>query len=190
MHSVAMGGRRKFLQSYSQYDHVASEQSCLILSSFYKSGNWGLWTRSMPGTHGECEWQNQASTFFFFLTTDLTFLYKCHSVQVSRSVVSNSLPPMNLSMPGLPVHHQLPESTQTHVHQVGDTIQPSHPLSSPSPPALNPSQHQGFSSELALRMRWPKYWSFSFNISPSNEHAGLIFIRMDWLDLLAVQGTL
>ena len=96
---------------------------------------------------------------------------------------------MNGSTPGLPVHHQLLESTQTHVHQVCDAIQPSHPLSIPSP-ALNLSQHQGLFSESALHMRWPKYWSFSFNISPSNEHPGLISFRMDWLDLLAVQGTL
>ena len=97
---------------------------------------------------------------------------------------------MNCSMPGLPVHHQLPEFTQTHVHQVGDAIQPSHPLLSPSPPALNLSQHQGLANESALRIRWPKYWSFSFNISPSNEHQGLISFRMDWLDLPAVHGTL
>ena len=93
-------------------------------------------------------------------------------------------------MSDLPVHHQLLESTQTHVHQVGDAIQPSHPLSSPSPPSLNLSQHQGLSPESALCIRWPKYWSFSFNISPSNEHPGLISFRMDWLDLLTVQGTL
>ena len=99
--------------------------------------------------------------------------------------------PMNHSTPGLPVHHQLLEFTQTHVHRVGDAIQPSHPLSSPSPPASNPSQHQGFFlNESTLRMRWTKYWSFSFNISPSNEHPGLISFRMDWLDLLAVQETL
>ena len=97
---------------------------------------------------------------------------------------------MNSSTPGLPVHHQLPEFIQTHVHQVSDAIQPSHPLSSPSPPDPNPSQHQVFSNESTLRMRWPNYWSFSFSISPSNEHPGLISLRMDWLDLLAVQGTL
>ena len=96
---------------------------------------------------------------------------------------------MNHSTPGLPVHYQLLESTQTHVHWVGDVIQPSHPRLSPSP-ALNLSQHQGLSSESALRMRWPKSWSFSFNISPSNEHPGLISFRMDWFVLLAVQGTL
>ena len=98
--------------------------------------------------------------------------------------------PMNRSMPGLPVHHQLPESTQTHVHRVGDAIQPSHPLSSPSPPAPIFPSIRVFSSESTLLMRWPKYWSFSFNISPSNKHPGLISFRMDWLDLLAVQGTL
>ena len=94
---------------------------------------------------------------------------------------------MNRSMPGLPVHHQLPESTQTHVHWVGDAIQPSHPL------LLLPSIFSSiriFSNESALHIKWPKYWSFSFNISHSNEHTGLISSRMDWLDLLAVQGTL
>ena len=93
---------------------------------------------------------------------------------------------MNRSTPGLPVHHQLPEFTQTHVQQVDDAIQHSHPLSSPSPPA--PSIRV-FSNESTLRMRWLKYWSFNFSISPSNEHPGLISFRMDWLDLLAVQGT-
>ena len=98
--------------------------------------------------------------------------------------------PMNRRMPGLPVHHQLLEFTQTHIHQVGDAIQPSHPLSSPSPPAPNPPSIRVFSNESTLRMRWPKYWSFSFIISPSNEYPGLISFRMDWLDLLAVQGAL
>ena len=97
---------------------------------------------------------------------------------------------MNDSIPGLPVYHKLPESTQTHVHRVGDTIQPSHPLSSTSPPAPNPPSIRVFSNESALHMRWPKYWSFSFSISPSHKHPGGISFRMDWLDLLAVQGTL
>ena len=95
---------------------------------------------------------------------------------------------MNCSMPGLPVHHQLLDFTQTHVHGVGDTIQPSHPLSSPSPPAPNPSIRV-FANESTLHMRWPKYWSFSLSISPSNEHTGPVSFRMDWVDLLAVQGT-
>ena len=81
--------------------------------------------------------------------------------------------PMNLSTPCLPVHHQLPEFTQTHVHQAGDAIKPSHPLASPSPPAPNPSSIKVFSNESTLHMRWPKYWSFIFSIIPSKEHPGL-----------------
>ena len=95
---------------------------------------------------------------------------------------------MKCSTPGLPVHHQLPEFTQTHVHQVGDAIQPSHPLSSPSP-APNPSQHQSLFQWVNSSHEVAKYWSFSFSISPSNEHPGLMSFRMDWLDLLEVQGT-
>ena len=91
--------------------------------------------------------------------------------------------PMNRSMPGLPVHHQLPEFTQTHVHQVSDAIRPLILL------PLIPPSIRVFSSESTLHMRWPKYWSFSFSISPSNEHPGLVSFRMDWLDLLAVQRT-
>ena len=92
-------------------------------------------------------------------------------------------------MPG--VHHQPPELAQIHVHQASDAIQPSHSLLSPFTPALNPSQHQGLiSNESALRMRWPEYWTFSFSVSPSSAHPGLISSRMDWLDFLAVQGTL
>ena len=97
---------------------------------------------------------------------------------------------MDCTTPGFPVYRQLPELTQTHVHRVGDAIQPSHPLSSPSPPTFNHFQHQGllvFSNESVLHIRWPKYWSFSFSTSPSNEYSGLISFRMDWLDLLAVQ---
>ena len=122
------------------------------------------------------------------------FLSHCIHSSVQFSSVAQSCPTlcnhMNRSTPGLPVHHQLLEFTKTHVHRVGDAIQPSHPLSPllllpPVPPSF-----RVFSNESALHMRWPKYWSFSFNISPSNEHPGLISFRMDWLDLLAVQGTL
>ena len=108
--------------------------------------------------------------------------------QFSCSVVSDSA--MDHTTPGLPVHHQLPDFTQTHVHWVGDVIQPSLPLSSSSPPALNLSQHQGLFKWVSSSHQWPKYWSFSFNISPSNEHSELISSRMDWLYLLAVHGTL
>ena len=96
--------------------------------------------------------------------------------------------PMDYSTPGVPVHHQLPEPTQTHVHRISDAIQPSHLLSSPSP-AFSLSQHQGLFQWVSSSIRWLKYWSFSFSISPSNEYSGLISFRIDWLDL-AVQGTL
>ena len=110
-----------------------------------------------------------------------------------RSVTQSCLTlcdPMNHSTPGLPVHHQLQESTQTHIHQ---SVMPSnHPI--PCRPLLLllpiPPSIRVFSNESTLFMRWPKYWSFSFSISPPNEHPGLISFRMDWLDLLAVQGTL
>ena len=97
---------------------------------------------------------------------------------------------MNRSTPGLPVHHQLPEFTQTHVHRVCDAIQPSHPLSSPFLLPPMPPSIRVLSNESTLHMRWPKSWSFSLSTSPSKEHPGLISFRMDWLDLLAVQGTL
>ena len=94
---------------------------------------------------------------------------------------------MNLSMPGLLVHHQLLEFAQTHVHRVGDAIQPSHPLSSPSPAAFNLSQHQKvFSSESALHIRWPEYWSFSFNISASNEYSGRF--PLGWTGWISLQS--
>ena len=95
--------------------------------------------------------------------------------------------PMDYSTPGLPVQHQLPEFIQTHVHQVGDAIQPSHPLLSPSPLAFDLSQHQGLFKESVLCIRWPKYWNFSFSIGPSNGYSGLISF---WFDFLAVQGIL
>ena len=97
--------------------------------------------------------------------------------------------PMDCNTPGFPVHHQLPEPAQTHIHQVSDAIQPSPPLLSPSPPAFSLSQHQGLFQWVNSSHQVPKYWSFSFSISPSNEYSGLISFRMDWFDLLAVQGT-
>ena len=97
---------------------------------------------------------------------------------------------MEYSRPGFPVHHQLLELTQTHVHQLSDAIQPSHPLSSPSSPHSIFPSIRVFSNKSVLHLRWPKYWSFSFSVSPSNEYSGLISFRIDWLDFLAVQGTL
>ena len=114
------------------------------------------------------------------------------SVQSSRSVAQcpNLCDLMNCSTPGLPVHHKLPEFTQTHASRVSDDIQPPHPLSSLLLlPPISPSIRV-FSNESTLHMRWPKYWSFSFNNSPSNENPGLISFRMDWLDLLVIHGTL
>ena len=118
------------------------------------------------------------------------FLANIYSLLYQFSSVAQSCPtlcdPMNCSMLGLPVHHQLPEFTQTHVHQVRDAIQQSHPMSSPSPPAPNPSQHQVFSNESTLHMRWPKYWSCSFSISPSIEHPGLI--PLGWTGCISLQS--
>ena len=120
--------------------------------------------------------------------------YSCLENSMDQSVQFSSVTqscltlcdPMNHSTPGLPVYHHLPEFTQTHVHRVGDAIQPSYSLSSPSPPALNVSQHQDLFQLSWLHIRWSKYWSFSCSISPSNEYSGLISFRIDWLDLLAV----
>ena len=127
---------------------------------------------------------------YFFLFLFLVTIFKCEisSVQLlSRVRLCNSV---DCSMPGLPVHHQLLEFTQTHVHWVRDAIQSSHTL---HPllllPLIFPSIRV-FSNESALHIRWTKYRSFSFNISPSNEHSGLISFRMDWLNLLAIQATL
>ena len=119
----------------------------------------------------------------------------CYLVYVSSvSSVAQSCPtlgdPMNCSTPGLPVHHQLPEFTQTHIHRVSDAIQPSHPLSSPSLPAPHPSQRQSLFQWVNSSHEVAKVLEFSFSIIPSKEIPGLISFRMDWLDLLAVQGTL
>ena len=117
-----------------------------------------------------------------------------HSVQFSRSVISDSLRPHGLQHTRPPYHWHPEELAQTHVHRLSDAIQPSHPLSSPSPtllllPSVFPSISV-FSNGSVLRIRWPKYWSFSFSISPSSEYSGLISFKIDWLDLLAVQGSL
>ena len=124
----------------------------------------------------------------YFKEIHILSVFICYSVTQSFPTLCD---PMDYSTPGFSVLHNPLEFAQTHVHWISDIIQPAHTLSSPSPPALNlfPSVRV-FSNESALRMRWPKYWSFSFSISPSNEHSGVISFRMDWLDLLADQGTL
>ena len=111
----------------------------------------------------------------------------CYYCSVAKS--SSTLWPLWTPNSGFSVLHYLSELAPTHIHWVSDAIQPPHLLSPPSPPALNLSQHL-FSNEIAIHIRWPKYWSFSLNISPSDEYSGLISFRIDWLDLLAVQGTL
>ena len=149
------------------------------------------WFLKSPNTKNQLTWTKVLlESIVFKENTFLDFT----GLSVRFSSVAQSCPtlynPMDCSTPGFPVHHQLLELAQTHVHWVSDAIQPSHPLSSPSPAAFNLSQHWGFSSESVLHIRWPKYWSFSFSINPSNEYSGLISFRMDWLDLHAVQGTL
>ena len=116
-----------------------------------------------------------------------TEIPRCCSVSKSRPTLCD---PMDCSTPGFPILHDLPEFAQIHVHWVGDAIKPSHPLPPPSPPALNLSQHQGLIQWVSSSHQWPKYWSFSFIISPSNEYSGLISFIIDWFDLLAVQVTL
>ena len=139
------------------------------------------WTRLSDWTTTKWEiWRNRYNCG---LETVWEWIWRCCSVVQLYPALWN---PMDCSTPGFPVLHYLPEFAQTHVHWVGDAIQPSHPLSSPSPPAFNLSSIRVFSSESALHIRWPKYWSFS--ISPSNEYSGLISSRSDRFDLLAVKG--
>ena len=147
----------------------------------------GIWSHHFMADR----WENNENSdrLYFLRLQNHCRWWLFRSVQFSHSVMSDSL------RPHAPQHTRPPcpsllEPTQTHVHWVGDAIPPSHLLSSPSPPAHNPSQHQDLFNESTLHNRWPKYWSFSFNISPSNEHPELISFRMNWLDLLEVQGTL
>ena len=116
------------------------------------------------------------------------FIFKsCCSVAQLCLTLCN---PVYCSMPGFPVPHHLPKFAQVHIFCISDAIQPSHPLSSPSPlPSIFPSVRV-FSNESAIHIRWPKYWSFSWSISLSNEYSGLIYFKIHWFDLLAVQGTL
>ena len=156
--------------------------------------------KNFPQIHVIKKWQSNILMFAYLTqqakfapTTYESFYCQCYWHISFSSVAQSCLTlcdPMDCSKPGLPVHHQLPELTQTHVHWISDA---SNRLILCCPHLLPPSIFPSiwvFSNESALCMRWPKYWSFSFSISPSNEHPGLISFRMDWLDLLAVQGTL
>ena len=130
--------------------------------------------------------QSPPFSFFFFKMIPSTFIicYCCSVTQLCLTLCN----PGNCSMPGLPVFQYLPEFVQTHVYWIGEDIQPTHPLLPPSPLASVFPSIMVFSNESSLRIRWPKDWSFSFSISPSNEYSGLISFRMGWLDLLTVQG--
>ena len=149
----------------------------------------GKWFYSILNKCFNIFWWNWRKVFFLDSSINNCLIRSVQFSSVAQSCLT-LCDPMNHSTPGLPVHHQLLESTQTHVHWAGDAIQPSYPL---RPLFLLPSIFPSirvFSNESALWIRWPKYGSFSFNIRPSNEHPGLISLKMDWLDLLAVQGTL
>ena len=176
----------------------------LQYSSLESLIDWGTWW-------AEVHWVAKSQTWFNYWKSTHTFLNSTthwhvlistavketiqpllmqHSVQFSHSVMSNFVTPWTVAHQTSLSITNTQEPILTHVCHVGDAIQPSHPLSSPSPPAFNLPQHQDLFKWSVLHIRCPKHWSFSFNISPSNEHLGLISFRMDWLDLLAVQGNL
>ena len=144
-------------------------------------------------TQRDHSWSHQSIMLLVAWDLSGIFTWLPHLNNMSQfycSVVSDSLQTCGLQLARLPCPSPTSGAlAQTHAHWVSDAIQLSHPLSSPSPPAFNLSQHQSFSNESVLHIRWPKYWSFSFSISPSNECSGPISFRIDWFDLLAVQGT-
>ena len=162
--------------------------------SYFKKSNRGISSNGEPlitsesvkdSWFGGTPWTVHVHLLVASLHTDFSWLFKL-LCQLCLTLCD----PMYCSTPGFPVLHHVPEFAQTHVHWIGDVIQPSHPL---SPLLLLPSVFLNirvFSSELTLLIRWPKYWSFSFSISPFNEYSELISLRIDWLGLLAVQGTL
>ena len=163
-------------------DTLVTSMSWLLKEYF--SELWGAWFFKI--------W-SQSIFFHYYLSSTAWCWIKCLACVLSIVVVVVQLPsrlcnPMDCSRPGFPVHHQLPPLAQTHGHQVSDSIQPSHPLLSPS--AFNLSQHQGLFQWVNSSHQVAKYWSFNFSISLSNEYSQLISFRIDWFDVLAVQGIL
>ena len=145
------------------------------------------------------KWKDRKGTYlscYIIGMFTLTFWFRAYfaqrwcSVQFSHSVVSNALQPHGLQNFSFPVCHQLMELAQTHAHHINDAIQPSYTLLSFLLLPLIFCSIRVFSNESVLLIRWPKYWSFSFSISPSNEYSGLISLKIDWFELLAIQGTL
>ena len=165
---------------YGRYTLHSSKENSIVKQSFDTEFHGDEPHRSHDSVNPQIPFSIQ--TLFLKVLTgtcwDDCFLFS--SVTQSCLTLCN---PMDCSRAGFPVHHQLPELAQTHVHRVTDAIQPSHPLSFPSLQAFSLSQHQGLFQWV---IRWPKYWSFSFSISPSNEYSGLISFRIEWFDLLAV----
>ena len=157
-------------------------EKLFALSNF--GDEWSLRLKAKEAEHRYCSRAVKVISFTHWRA--VLILLHCILAQLCLTLCD----PMDCSIPGFPVYHPFLELAQTHAHQVTDAIQPSHPLSSPSPPPFNLSQHQVFSNESVPHIRWPKYWSFSFSISPSNEYSRLISFRIDRFDLLAVQGTL
>ena len=149
---------------------------------------WSLSGLGLLRGFGVClrRWWSRSVSGGMLLQWRWRLLFSCWVAQSCPTLCD----PMDCSTPGFPVLHQLPEFTQTHVHWIGDVIHPSCPLSSPSSLLSVFPSIRIFFNELALCIKWPKYWSFSFSINPSNEYSGLISFRVDWFDLLAVQGTL
>ena len=172
-------------QTHQGREKEKSDSSCWLLH--VNLPRWSLRAGGLSPSHAAwvpAGWRPQASTAHCW-----DHLSQKHLLLFSRSVMSNCHS-MDCSTLGFPVLHYLPEFAQTHAHWADDAIQPSRPLLPPSPPAFNLSQHQVFSNNSALHIRWPNYWSFSISISTSNEYSRLISFRIDWFDLLAVQGTL
>ena len=176
---------RKMVGFGEQIHSLGSRGRLLIRIRVY-AGPAFLWSL-LPWSPNERPWFSMLSNYDLLSEMKTaSSRWCCCSVHQS---CSNLCDPMDCSTPGFPVLYHLPELAQIHVHWVSDAIQTSHPLSSPSPPAFNISQHWGL-FQSALCIRWRKYWSFSINISPVNGYSGLISFRIDWLDLLEVQETL